>query len=299
MLHDIGADHLLLFAQSRSASCRLDHDPVDDLHDHKGHDEAVDQSDHDVHELSDEHIEVALDKTAVSDPAVAGHREDTDGYAAPDTSDTVDAHDVEGIVDAGLLAHEDDPEVDDHCGRGSDDHRRPRIHESASGSDSDQSGKDSGTEAGDVDPSDVQVLDDDPCDGAHGGCEHGVDHREHGDLVEGPLGSAVESEPSEPEDHGSEEHHRHVVGTSGGDPVAPSPDGDGACDSGHCRAHVDDGSSREVLCGESELRDPVREESSEPDHVRHGRIDQERPEGQERQDGGVPYPLGSGTEHDA
>ena len=299
MLHDIGADHLLLFAQSRSASGRLDHDPVDDLHDHEGHDEAVDQCDRDVHELSDEHVEVSLNHAAVSDPAVAGDREDTHGNAAPDTPNTVDTHDVEGIVDARLLAHEDDTEVDDRCGHGSDDRRRPGIHESASGGDSDQSGQDSGTETGDVDPSDVQILDDDPCNGAHGGREHGVDHSEHRDFIEGPFGSAVESEPSEPEDHGSEEHHRHVVGTSGGDSVAPSPDGDGTCDPGDCGAHVDDGSSREVLCGESDLRDSVREESSEPDHVRHGRINQERPKGQERQDGRIPYPLGRSTEYDA
>ena len=297
VLYGIGTDHLLALGHGRTLAGPLHHD-VDHLHYDERHDEAVHQRDEDRSDLPSEEVETALDQSAVLGAPIGRDGEYADGNGTPDASETVDAHDVQGIVDSGPVAHEDDPEVAHYGCDGTYYHGRPRVHISASGRDSDESCEDAGAQTGHVDASDMEILDDEPHDGGHTGRDERVDAGEDGDVVETSGGAAVESEPADPEKEAPDEHQWYVVGPSLGYPVAPLADSDCSGDSRDTGAYVDDGPSGEVDVREPDLRERVYEASA-PDHVSHGGVDEYRPQSQEGEDRGIPYPLGGGAEHDA
>ena len=79
-------------------------------------------------------------------------------------------------------------------------------------------------------------------------------------------------------------------GTSAFERIVAAPaDDDRGDERGHARVHVDDGAAGEIE------RAHLREKAAAPDPVRDRRVDDERPQGDERDVGGKPHALDDGA----
>lgn len=126
------------------------------------------------------------------------------------TTDTMDGEDIEGIVGAhdkfelrGYVAAD---AADD-----AEDDSRPRRDVSGGRRDGHEARDGAGTEADDGPLPLEAVIEEDPGDAANGGREMGDDASHDGAKIRSKRGTAVETEPTDPEEHGTEDDVRDVV----------------------------------------------------------------------------------------
>ena len=132
-----------------------------------------------------------------------------------------------------------------------------------------------------------------PRDHSRSGCDHGDQHRVDGDTVSCETGTAVESQPSEPEQCESYEDHGHAVPSLHHTLASPA-DEYGKCQTCRCSTYVDHCASSEVKDGEVLI-----EESASPHPVGHRCVHQYGPECHEYGDGVESDPLHACTQYDA
>ena len=117
------------------------------------------------------------------------------------------------------------------------------------------------------------------------GGEVGVDEGGGGQRAGGQGAAGVEAEPAYPQQACADEAEDHGVGREGGVGIADAfAEVDAGNKSGDTAGDVDDGAAGEVQT-RNEVAGGVEQAADAPDHVGHGAVDEQGPEGEEERHG--------------
>src|SRR6185437_9353393 len=192
----------------------------------------------------------------------------------------------------------DDHEIAEDSGDGSYDEGGHGLDEAGGGGDGDESGDGSGDCAEGGGLAAMNPLGGRPGEGGGGGGEVGVNKGAGGQRAGAELAAGVEAEPANPDEAGSDEAEDDRVGRHGLSGIADAlAEIEGADQSGDSRSDVDDGAAGEVEAGEASAEGRAEQAAFAPDHVGHGRVDDDGPEGEENSHGAELHALGEGS-HD-
>jgi len=186
------------------------------------------------------------------------------------TEAAFDLKDHKAAEDAGDEADEEGGEgLDEAGGRGDGDQASDRTGD--------------GSEGGWL--AVVNPLGDSPAYGGGGGGEVGVDEGGGGQRAGGQGAAGVEAEPAYPQQACADEAEDHGVGREGGVGIADAfAEVDAGNKSGDTAGDVDDGAAGEVQT-RNEVAGGVEQAADAPDHVGHGAVDEQGPEGEEERHG--------------
>jgi len=208
---------------------------------------------------------------------------------------TVNPEGIEGVVVAEPAFDFEDHEGAKGAGDDADEERGERLDEAGGRRDGDEACDSSGdgTESGGfavVDP-----LSDGPAKGSGGGSEVGVDEGAGGERTGAKGAAGIEAEPADPEQAGSDKAEDHGVGRHVGVGITEAfAEIDGGDERGDAGSDVDDGAAGEVERGNVAAAG-IEESADAPDHVGHGAIDEQRPEGEKDGHGAELHAFGEGA----
>src|SRR5699024_1153774 len=229
-------------------------------------DEAGEDDGHETGEdLSNEEFEAASVEESGGSVLVR-EGEESDHHGADDAGDEVDGHDVERIVIAQAVLRLDGEERSRTC-RDADEDGRIGVDVRACRSDRDETGDRPRDAADAARPRCPQALDHDPGDHAGGRRGQGVDPDEAALLDRGGR-AAVEAEPAEPQQGGSEHRDRNVVRLVRGREAGTAAHDDDEHERRDAGIDVDDRAAGEVDGRAEQAADRARfaEQSVAPDH---------------------------------
>ena len=208
--------------------------------------------------------------------------EDAGEQRADSSAGTMHAKGVKGVVVAEEAFDYEDHEEADEAGYQADDQGAHGLYKSGGGGDGDQSGDCAGDCAEGGGLAVVNPFGDGPADGGGGGGEVSVDEGAGGQGVRGESAAGVETEPTHPQQASADEAEHHGVGLHFGVGIAEALAQIEAADQrGDAAGNVDDGAAGEIERGKRCVGVVETEDSvSSPDHVGHGAVYEERPEGE-------------------
>ncbi len=215
-----------------------------------------------------------------------GGGEDARGDRAEHAADAVDREHVERVVDVDALAQERGA-VAQAAGDEADGERAARRHEAGRRGDGHEAGDGTRRRAHDADLPLVEVAGEHPRDRRGRGRCVGDQEGVGGEAVGAQGGAGVEAEPAEPQEARAEDGHRDVVGLDTLAVEHAAPDQDGDEQGRHARGGVDDGAA-----GEVEGAQLVQPAVGGPDPVRHGGVDEHRPQDGEQHERAEALALG-------
>ncbi len=194
--------------------------------------------------------------------------------------EAVGVDDAEGVVDVAERlrpAQVVEREVDERAGDYADDDRAPAVDETGAGGDRDEADDHAVDAADQARLAPGRVVPSDPDQEGDGGAEVGVEHGGGGDVAGRVPVTAVEAVPAQPEQAGPDGDHRQVVRRVDlAVALQARPDHpcrDEAGDSGGEVDHVAAGEVNRAVLGEV---------AAAPDQEGVDRVDEDGPEGDER-----------------